>query len=197
VNTIRNTGVVGALCLGLAVSGCATTQQGGLPASDHERAPASTRHDGPNAGAVLGAGCARVSIEALRAGPLAVPVSVAIAGVCLPVALGVGILHAAAPNLGLGTSSVPDTGPAALRTLTDAERSAFPQGSGGAAELRTLTAAERSVFPQSSAGGCGWGDCYSYKTADTGPVEMRKLSGYEKSVFPTRFQAGCSGYGYC
>jgi hypothetical protein len=125
---------------------------------------------------VLGAGCARVSIEALRAGPLAVPVSVAIAGVCLPVALGVGILHAAAPNLGLGTSSVPDTGPAALRTLTDAER---------------------SVFPQSSAGGCGWGDCYSYKTADTGPVEMRKLSGYEKSVFPTRFQAGCSGYGYC
>lgn len=184
MNTTRNKGFVGALCLGLALGGCATTQKATQPASDDQRAPASTRHDGPNAGAVLGVGCARVSIEALRAGPLAVPVSVAIAGVCLPVALGVGVLHAAAPNLGLGTSSVPDTGPVALRT-------------GGEAELRALTTAERSVFPQSSAGGCGWGDCYSYKTADTGPVEMRKLSGYERSVFPSRFQAGCSGYGYC
>jgi hypothetical protein len=207
VNTIRNTGVVGALCLGLAVSGCATTQQGGLPASDHERAPASTRHDGPNAGAVLGAGCARVSIEALRAGPLAVPVSVAIAGVCLPVALGVGILHAAAPNLGLGTSSVPDTGPAALRTLTTAERSVFPDSTPagcsdcysnsraaisdkGPAELRKLTAAERSVFPQSSPAGCS--DCYA--AVDTGPVEMRKLSSVERSVFP-KPSPGCS-YGY-
>jgi hypothetical protein len=197
VNTIRTRGLVGALLVGLALSGCATTQQGGLPASDHERAPESKRHDGPNAGAVLGAGCGRASIEALRAGPLAVPVSIAIVGVCLPVAVGVGVLHAAAPDLGLGTSAVPDTGPIAMRKLTDAERSAFPQGSDGAAELRTFTAAERSVFPQSSAGGCGWGDCYSYKTADNGPVEMRKLSGYERSVFPTRFQAGCWAYGYC
>jgi len=75
---------------------------------------------------VLGAGCGRASIEALRAGPLAVPVSIAIVGVCLPVALGVGVLHAAAPDLGLGTSAVPDTGPVALRKLSGYEKSVFP-----------------------------------------------------------------------
>jgi hypothetical protein len=184
VRALRIDSLTGALYLAFALSACATTQQGGLPASDHERAPASKRHDGPNAGAVLGAGCGRVSIELLRAGPLALPASVAIAGVCLPVALGVGVLHAAAPHLDLGGGAVPDTGPAALRT-------------GGGAELRALTTAERSVFPQSSAGGCTWGDCYAYKTADTGAAGMRKLSSYERAVFPTRFQAGCAAYGYC
>ena len=155
MRALRIDSLTGALYLACALSGCATTQQGELPASDHERAPASKRQDGPNAGAVLG----------------------------LPVALGVGVLHAAAPHLDLGGGAVPDRGPVALRA-------------GGGAELRALTTAERSVFPQSSAGGCTWGDCYAYKTADTGAAGMRKLSSYERAVFPTRFQAGCAAYGY-
>lgn len=174
----RISSLTGALCLGLTLGGCATTQQGGLPASEHERAPASKRHDGPNAGAQLGAGCAYVAIGmAGGTGGVGVPISIGIAAVCLPVAVGLGVLHAAAPHLGLGASAVPDTGPVALRALTTAER---------------------SVFPQSSASGCVWGsDCYSYKSADAGPTEMRKLYGYERSVFPNRFQAGCATYGYC
>ena len=173
MNRIRNTGSVGALCLGLALSGCAATQHAASPASDNERASASRRHDGPNAGAVLGAGCGRVAIDALRAGPLAVPVSIAIAGACLPVALGLGALHAAAPSLGLGGSGVvPDTGPAALRKLNDVER--LP-------------------FPQSTPAGCS--DCYaSYQVADMSSVEMRKLSSDERSVFP-KPSPGC-WYGY-
>lgn len=111
MNTIRNTGVFGALCLGLAVSGCATTQHAAKPASNNERAPASKRHDGPNAGATLGAACAGVALEAtFRGGPLGMVAGVAVAGTCLPVALGVGILHAAAPDLGFGAGGVPDTG---------------------------------------------------------------------------------------
>ena len=174
MNTIRNIGFVGVLCFGLALSGCATTQQAAKPASDNERAPASKRHDGPNAGATLGAGCARVAIEGtLRGGPLGMAVGLAVAGVCLPVALGVGILHAAAPDLGLGASAS-DTGPVELRNLTH------------------FTDAERSVFPDSSPAGCS--DCYAHRVVDTGPVEMRKLSRVESSVFP-KPSPGCT-YGY-
>jgi hypothetical protein len=160
VNRIRNTGSVGALCLGLALSGCATSP------------PA----DVPNAGAMLGVACGRVAIEAtFRGGPVGLPVGLAVAGGCLPVALGVGILHAAAPHLALGAGGVPDTGPAELRNLTK------------------FTGAERSVFPDSSPAGCS--DCYaSYRVADASPVEMRKLSSVERSVFP-KPSPGC-WYGY-
>lgn len=173
MNRIRNTGVVGALCLGLALGGCAT-QQAAKPASDDERTPASKRQDGPNPGATLGAACGRVAIESIRGGPLGMAVGMTVAGACLPVALGVGILHAAAPDLGLGAGAVPDTGPVELRNLTH------------------FTDAERSVFPDSTPAGCS--DCYAYRAVGTGPVEMRKLSRVESSVFP-KPSPGCT-YGY-
>lgn len=208
MNGIRNTGSVGVLCLGLALSGCATSQRAGEPVPENEPAPPSTRHDVPNAGAMLGLACGRVAIEAtFRGGPVGLPVGLAVAGGCLPVALGVGILHAAAPHLSLGAGGVPDTGPAALRKLDDAERSSLPQSAPagcsdcyanqgsmtGRAEMRRLTAAERSVFPDSSPAGCS--DCYaSYQVADMSSVEMRKLGHDERSVFP-KPSPGC-WYGY-
>ena len=111
------------------------------------------------------------------------PLSIgAIGFVCLPLAIGAGVLHAAAPHLDLRSGAAPAR-PVALRT-------------GGSAELRALTTAERSVFRQSSAGGCTWGDCYAYKTSDTGSAGVRKLSSHERAVLPTR-SAGCAAYGYC
>jgi hypothetical protein len=172
VNRIGYTGVVGALCLGLALSGCAT-QQAVKPASDDERTSAGKRHDGPNAGAALAAVCGRLAIESIAEGPLVMAVGVTVAGACLPVALGVGILHAAAPDLGLGAGAS-DTGPVELRNLTH------------------FTDAERSVFPDSSPAGCS--DCYAHRVVDTGPVEMRKLSRVESSAFP-KPSPGCT-YGY-
>ena len=134
------------------------------------------------------------------------PISIALIGLCLPAAVGVGVIYAIAPNAGSGSSGVLDTGPAALRKLDDAERSPFPQSTPagcsdcyayqgahtGPAEMRRLTAAERWVFPDSSPAGCS--DCYAHRVVDTGPVEMRKLSRVESSVFP-KPSPGCT-YGY-
>ena len=184
MRAVRIDSLAGALYLALSLGGCATTQEAKQLTSDHNPAPARQAEDRPNPAGEVALKCTVGSLEMLRAGPLGVPLSIgAIGFVCLPLAIGAGVLHAAAPHLDLGSGAVPDTGPVALRT-------------GGSAELRALTTAERSVFPQSSAGGCTWGDCYAYKTADTGAAGMRKLSSYERAVFPTRFQAGCAAYGY-
>jgi hypothetical protein len=205
VRAVGINSLAGALCLALALGGCATTQQGTKPAPE--------RSDAPNPGAQLGAGCARIAIEGpLRGGLVVLPITTMIAAMCLPAALGVGVLHAAVPGLGAGV--VADTGPAALRKLSDEERSAFPQSwAGGCAwgsdcyshpgankgpvEMNRLTEAERSAFPQSWAGGCAWGsDCYSYQGPNKASAEMRKLTYTERSVFPRPFAAGCvSGYG--
>jgi len=177
VKTVRINSLVGALYLGLALGGCATTQQAGQPVSDQQRAPESKRHNGPNPGAQLGAGCARIAIEGpLRGGLVVMPVTTVVAALCLPAALGVGVIHAVAPDLRLANGVVPDTGPVVIRQLSDAERSAFPQ---------------------SWAGGCAWGsDCYSYQGANKSSAEMRKLTYTERSAFPRPFAAGCAaGYG--
>jgi hypothetical protein len=143
VIAVRINSRVGALYLGLVLTGCATTQQTTKPASE--------RNEVPNPGAQLGAGCARIAIEGpLRGGLVVLPITTT--------------------GLRGDGTSVPDTGPVVIRQLSDAERSAFPQSwAGGCAwgsdcyshpganngpvEMNRLTEAERSAFPRPFAAG--------------------------------------------